>query len=106
MKAAKFVSNYVKAKDVTKSQTLTVSAVEAKEFTNDGKTKTSLVIFFKELEQGVVACKESLSQLIEIFGTDETDDWAGKKVVLFHDVNVKYAGKRVGGLRFRALEAK
>lgn len=104
MKTSKYVSAYVKAKDIAKPQTVTVTSVEEREFTNDGKTKTSLVVFFKELEQGVVACKEALIQLTEIFETEETDDWTGKKVTLFADPNVKYAGKRVGGLRFKQVE--
>ena len=41
-------------------------------------------------------------QLIAKFlGSDDTDDWQGKKVVLYHDENVSFAGKIVGGIRAR-----
>ena len=106
MKATRFVSNYVKAKDLKDPLTVTISAAEEKEFTNEGKTKTSLVLFFKELEQGIVVCKESILQIIELLGSDETDEWVGQKVVIFNDPNVKYGGKRVGGIRFRAAAKK
>ena len=37
-------------------------------------------------------------QLIAKFlGSDDTDDWKGKKVVLYHDENVSFGGKIVGG---------
>ena len=40
--------------------------------------------------------------IAQITGSDESDDWAGKQVVLFHDPNVSYAGKLMGGIRVRA----
>lgn len=105
MKTAKFVSAYLKAKDITAPRTVTVSAVELVEFRDDekGGTRQSLCIGFKELDQLVVTSKTSLGQLIEIMGTDESDNWIGKKVVLFNDESVMFHGKRCGGLRFRKV---
>lgn len=102
MKANKFLSNFVKAKDVKEPITLTVTAVEAEEFKDDdGSPRESLVLFSKELEQGVVMSKSALAQAIEILGSDETDEWIGKRIVLFNDTSVTFKGKRVGGLRFK-----
>ncbi len=105
MKARKFVSEYIKSKDLARPITVTIISVEARSF-EDPETKRkrdSLVVFFKELDQGVVLCKASTGQLIELCSTDETDEWVGKKVVLFRDDNVTYMGKKIGGLRFRAV---
>ena len=45
------------------------------------------------------------AQLIALFlGSDETDDWQGKRVVLFNDEGVSFAGKIVGGIRARKYE--
>ena len=40
-------------------------------------------------------------QLIASFLGEETDNWTGKKIVLFHDPNVSYGGKLIGGVRAR-----
>ena len=102
MKARTFISSYVKAADVKAPQTVTITTAESKEFENDGRKKTSLVLYFREITQGVVLCGESIEQLCEIFGSDDTDLWVGKTAVLFNDPGVKFGGKKVGGLRFRA----
>ena len=34
--------------------------------------------------------------------SQDTDDWVGKKVVLYEDPNVSFGGKLVGGIRLRA----
>lgn len=102
MNTKRFLSNYVKAKDVKEPITLTVTAVEAETFKDDnGAERESLVLYAKEIEQGVVMSKSALSQVVEIFGSEETEEWTGKKIVLFNDPNVTFKGKRVGGLRFR-----
>lgn len=105
MQTRKFISEYLKSKDVQKPITVTVMSVEMRTFDDqEKKTKrNTLVVFFRELDQGVVLSKASLKQLIDIFGSSETDDWLGKKVVLFLDETVCYMGKRIGGLRFKAV---
>jgi hypothetical protein len=39
-------------------------------------------------------------------GSDNTDDWIGKQIVLFVDPSVSFAGKIVGGIRLRAPKGK
>lgn len=104
MKLGKYVSNFLKAKDITAPVTATISAVEVVSFRDQekGGERDSVVLFFKELEQGVVTCKSSLRQLIEILESDDSDNWIGKKVILFNDADVQYRGRRIGGIRFRA----
>ena len=42
---------------------------------------------------------------VEIEHGDDTDDWGGKKVKICVDPNVMFRGKRVGGLRLKAVPA-
>lgn len=35
-------------------------------------------------------------------GSPQTEDWDGKQIVLYHDPNISFAGKLVGGIRVRA----
>lgn len=105
MNASKFVSNYLKGASVKKPVAVTVSSVEMVEFKKDGEEakKEALVIYFAELEQALVTNKTILTFLIDQTGTDETDDWIGKKFELYFDPNVFYASKKVGGLRLRPV---
>jgi hypothetical protein len=107
MKTGKFLSNYVKAKDIKNPTPLTITSAESQTF-NEGKPDeaTKLVVYFKEIEQGVVLCKESIRQINRITGQDQdtgdTDKWTGQKVTLFFDPTIEFPkGKRVGGLRFK-----
>lgn len=105
MKIGRFVSEFLKGANVKAPTVVTIRAAETRQFKNDDPKKAerqSLVIFFKELDQGVVLCKESILQLEQICGSDDTDQWIGKKVTMFFDPNIRYQGKLVGGIRFRA----
>jgi hypothetical protein len=43
--------------------------------------------------------------LAHYLGSPESDDWIGKRVTLYNDPTVSFAGKIVGGIRVReALE--
>jgi hypothetical protein len=34
-------------------------------------------------------------------GSDDTDDWIGKQIIVYVDENVSFGGELVGGLRIR-----
>jgi hypothetical protein len=44
--------------------------------------------------------KTNLRLLASMFG-DDTDDWRGKEVEVYHDPSISYNGQLVGGLRVR-----
>ena len=44
--------------------------------------------------------------LAAMFGSRNSDDWIGKKVVLYRDPNVFFGGKPVGGIRCRAPQTE
>jgi len=47
------------------------------------------------------------TKLIEkALGSDETDDWIGREIVLFNDENVEYMGEVVGGVRCDVTRTK
>lgn len=102
MKAGRFLSNYLKVTDVKEPLEVTISSVASEEFgREDDEKEKKLVLYFKELEQGLVLGKTLLNFCITRFGTDETDEWLGKKVTLYHDPNVFFRGQRVGGIRLK-----
>ena len=107
MKASTLLSEYVKADTVKESgpQAFKIKDWEVVEF-KDEKTdaiqkKMALLV---DDDQKVVLNKENTRTLIEIFGTDETDEWVGRTFEAYHDPSVRFAGKKVGGLRVRASQ--
>ena len=59
---------------------------------------------FKEFEKPLVL-NSTNGQLIEaILGSDDSDDWIGKTIVLWNDPTVGFAGKITGGIRVRAMK--
>lgn len=104
MKVGRFLSPYVRTADVKRAQTVTVAAVEEEVIGQGEDRKPKLVAYFDELEQGaVLGAKVVLSFFAEEFGED-SDDWIGKKVVMYKDPTITFQGKRVGGIRFKLVE--
>ncbi|HXI50305.1 MAG TPA: hypothetical protein VNH84_02335, partial [Candidatus Saccharimonadales bacterium] len=57
---------------------------------------------FIELEKPLVLNSTNIQVCQNICGSDDTDHWIGKRIVLYDDPNVSYQGKLVGGIRVRA----
>ncbi len=38
-------------------------------------------------------------------GTSDMDQWPGRRITLYHDPNVSYGGKLIGGIRVKAAQA-
>ena len=60
------------------------------------------VMSFDETEKPLVLNSTNGQILAQITGSPESDDWTGTQVVLYHDPNVSFGGKLVGGIRIRA----
>ena len=99
MKIGNLFSSFSKATDFPQPRVLTITSVQIEKIGDEEKQKP--VVCFQELEKGVVLGPTTGSQLLGIFGTDETDHWIGKQVVVFNDLTVSFRGN-VGGIRFRA----
>lgn len=59
------------------------------------------VIHFKENYKPWAPGIETLENIKHIAGTGNVDDWSGTKLVLFIDPDIKFGGKKVGGIRCR-----
>lgn len=63
-------------------------------------------LFFDETEKPLVLNSTNAQIIAKICGSEETDDWAGHKIVLYSDPNISFGGKLVGGIRARAPKTK
>ena len=57
---------------------------------------------FHEMDKPMVLNSTNIHGCAQACGSDNTDDWIGKKIVLFEDPNVSFGGKLTGGIRLRA----
>jgi hypothetical protein len=96
-------SNWLKKEDVGAGTLLTIRGFEEANIALEGeKTNMRWVMFFEEVEKGLVLNTTNGQILASIFGTDQADECVGQKVVLYTDPNVSFGGKLVGGIRIRA----
>ena len=95
-------SAYLKKEDFPKPETLTIDEVREEEVTPlGGKPKLKLVLSFDGIDKGLVLNQANGDALFEMTGQDDPAKWVGRRVEVYHDPSVTYAGKRVGGIRLR-----
>lgn len=85
-----------------KDKTVTIRTIEKGEVYDPRKRVKvpKFIIYFEEGKKGMVLNVSCRSKLVEKFG-NVVKNWVGKKVTLYVDPDVKFAGKVVGGIRVR-----
>ena len=98
-----FPSKYVKAADLKGQNVLVVIGhVKFERIgTNDKDDKP--VLYFQGKSKGMVLNKTNATNIAHLYG-DDTDDWAGREIVLFTAM-VDYQGKTVEAIRVRGVRA-
>jgi hypothetical protein len=67
-----------------------------------GKTRKRPIIFFENIEKGLVLNVVNKNTLVEAFGKPPPG-WLNATVGIFVDPNVMFGGQKKGGVRLRAL---
>lgn len=62
------------------------------------------ILNFKEDVKPLVMNWTNIQLCAQATGSDDTDNWPGKKIVLYNDPNVSFAGKLTGGIRIRKAQ--
>jgi len=93
-------SAYFKTDDLREGgpRTLTIRDVRLVELGRDGAQETKPAIFFDEDDRALTLNRSRYDSAADLFGTKLTEKWIGKKITLAVDPNVKFGGKRVGGI--------
>ncbi len=96
-------SKFLKKEDVGAGALLTVESIDQHNVAKDGADpEMKWCMSFTECEKPLVLNSTNIQLCQNVFGSDDTDDWVGKRIVLYSDPNVSYQGKLVGGIRVRA----
>jgi hypothetical protein len=96
-------SKFLKKEDVEQGVLVTITAIEQHDVSMENKpTEMKWCATFNELAKPLVLNMTNMRALEAITGSDDSDHWIGRTIVLFNDPNVSYAGKITGGIRLRA----
>jgi hypothetical protein len=99
-----FPSNYLKASDLNGSAVpVTIDHVAIEPVGREKEARP--VIYFVGKSKGVVLNKTNARKIVEIAGSDDTEDWAGVQIVLFSAM-VEFQGDTVESIRVKAPSAK
>ena len=99
-----FPSKYLKADvDITEDVIVTIKSIKVENVGQAGKQEQKPVVFFQELDKGLVLNKTNANMISKIAKTDETDDWKGTKIRLIA-TEVEYQGEIVMGIRVREIK--
>ena len=91
-----FPSKYLKAADLQgKRVNVTIANVALE---NIGDDEGKAVVYFQGKDKGMVLNKTNANMIVEIAGTEETNDWRGVTIALF-TARVDFQGKRVDAIR-------
>ena len=93
---------FLKKADLSKELRLTIREVLEEDVAlEDAPKKLRFVLYFAEIEKALIL-KWNLAKTIEaITGSPDMDLWSGQKIVVYHDPDVRYEGRTVGGIRIR-----
>ena len=96
-------SQFLKKEDVGVGVLVTISNCTEENVALPGAPQEmKWALHFAELEKPLILNQTNGTLIQTITGSPESDDWVGKKIVLYSDPSIMYAGKLVGGIRVRA----
>jgi len=97
-------SEYLRKEDFPEPETLTIAEVREEEVQAPGKEpKLKVILYFEERQKGLVLNLANGAVLELITKSDLPDKWVGTRVRVYHDPNVEFGGKKVGGIRIASV---
>ena len=96
-------SKFLTRADVGRGQLVTIQQIIQENVAKEGAPEEmKFCIVFDEVDKPMVLNSTNGQIIAAITGSEDTDHWTGKKIVLYDDPNVSFGGKLVGGIRCRA----
>lgn len=95
MRIGTVLGSYLKAADLAgKPLAVTIDSVKIENVGDEEKP----VLFFQETGKGLVLNRTNADSIVELLGTDETEEWHGKSIALV-PAKTKFGGKTVDCIR-------
>jgi hypothetical protein len=100
-----FPSKYLKADDAEQDLILTIRGVKVETVGQGPKAEQKPVVYFVEVEKGIVLNKTNAKMIAKIAKSDDTDHWKGVIIRLI-STEVEFQGDLVMSLRVREVKRK
>lgn len=92
-------SKYLTKDDCTPPITVTITKVTKENLAKDNEPpEMKYVLNFQECKPMVLNVTNG-NLIAHVTGSEETDDWVGKRITLWNDPTVSFAGQMTGGVR-------
>ena len=99
-------SKYLSKDDVgNQGWQLTLQSVQM-QVVDDETGESRAVATFAEPVKPAILNITNLQLLAHWFGSEETDHWIGRQIVVYNDPTVQFAGKMTGGIRVRVPQSE
>jgi hypothetical protein len=95
-------SKFLKKEDVDPPKLVTIRGFSQQNAGRDDAPEMKWTMSFIELSKPMVMNSTNLQLAAQALGSDDTDHWIGKQIVLYNDPSVQFQGKLIGGIRIRA----
>lgn len=96
-------SNFLKKEDCDPPILVRIDHVSQENVAKEGAPQElKWALHLQEVEKPMVLNSTNGQLIARITGSEETDEWTGQRIVLYHDPNVSFGGKLIGGIRVRA----
>lgn len=95
-------SKFIKQDDIGRGLLLTIQGCKKYNVAAEGADpEFKWCLTFAEIAKPLVLNATNIQLIENITGSDDTDNWIGKQIVLYVDPTVTFGGKLVGGVRVR-----
>lgn len=95
-------SKFLTKADVLKPILVTIAGYQQVNVAMEGAApEEKYALTFNETEKPMVLNSTNGQLIARITGSEDFDDWIGRKIVLYNDPNISFGGKLTGGIRVR-----
>jgi len=97
------VSKFLKRSDLgdEDERIFTISGVSEENAGTADAEDIKWAINFKETDKPMILNWTNMQMLEKVTGSDNTDDWTGKRILVWFDESVQFKGEMKGGLRIK-----
>jgi len=96
-------SKYVKKDDVEKPILVKIYKIDQQDVSMEGQAPSrKWIMHFSNHDKPLVLNQTNIELAAIALGSENTDDWITKEIVLFNDPTIMFGGRVTGGVRIRA----
>ena len=96
-------SKYLKKEDFPEPVMMTITSITKVNVAKENeKPQYKYAMSFEEVAKPLLLNSTNIKIAAKALASDDSDDWVGKKIVVYNDENVAYGNDIIGGIRLRA----